>query len=57
MAEFKTCAVCGEGSHREEWKNTFTAGGKALVACDGHSTGEIEQVKKKLDAAAAPVKK
>jgi hypothetical protein len=56
MADLVACAVCGEPSTREDWKNKFTAGGKSLVACDSHSSGEIEEVKKKLDAAAAPAK-
>lgn len=49
MAELKFCVVCGEGSHREKWKNTSGE----FVACDQHTTGEIAEAVKL--AKAAPV--
>ena len=41
----KYCVVCGQGSNREEWKNS----GKGWVACDGHSAEEIKAVLPKVD--------
>lgn len=42
MAEMQYCVVCNEGSNRDDWKNKKGD----YVACDGHSTREIEEAVK-----------
>jgi hypothetical protein len=44
------CVVCGNGSHREDWRNSK----EGYVACDGHSTSEFEAAIAKVKAEKNP---
>lgn len=61
MPDEQFCVVCGQGSHRTDWVNKFKANGTLYVACDNHSTDQVQKAiasaeKDKAAAAVVPAK-
>lgn len=51
MASVKYCIICGQGSHRTDWRNVSGN----LVACDHHSKEEFAKAVGAAPKTAAPV--
>lgn len=49
----KFCVVCGQGSHRTDWKNKFAVGATGYVACDSHDEKSVKQAITDAEAAKA----